>query len=475
MAKDITRVLVYFRDLIRTHAGSVLLVILLQVAIDCLYNALPLYTGHFIDVIVPGRSGAALLRFTGLMFINMAAIVGLQLVINRFQEKVKLTLTFALDNRVLNKILNAPVQLLSQKPGSYHANRIKQDTDGVIGFYQYFTCQFVSNLGTAIWVMVYALSISVWIAVAMALVFFPLYLLVKRYYDRLQHRIFALRDQHCDIETFRYETLAGLRSLKLWLAHQYRMLVYRKRYDEYQRNSIALSVSEFYPGLMQEAFIEYLPTLGVFLLGGYMVFHGKITLGQWTALSLYANSFVGPLSRVANIGGKLSVVSGTIDRLTEYTSLPGEPDSLEQAQQLPDRVESIRLDGVSYDYPDQTRAVSNVTFECRAGEVCAIVGGSGAGKSTMANIIAALYTPQLGGCSINGISYGKLPISYIRSKVTVASISDFLFSETIADNIRIGKPRRTRSRLPASGRPPMASLRRPKRGSTPGWARAASA
>jgi ABC-type bacteriocin/lantibiotic exporter with double-glycine peptidase domain len=440
MSKRITHIFVYFRDLVRMHAGAVTLVILLQIAIDCLYNALPLYTRHFIDFIVPGRSLAALVRFTGLLFVNMAAIISLQYVINRYQEKVKLALTFALDNQVLGKILNAPIRLLGQKPGSFHANRIKQDTDGVIGFYQYFTCQFISNLATAVWVMVYALSISVWIAVAMAGVFFPLYLFVKRYYDTLRHKMYAVRDQHSDIETFRYETLAGLRSIKLWLAQRYRMAVYRDRYDEYQRNSVSLSVAEFYPSLIQEAFVEYLPTLGVFLLGGYMVLHGRITLGQWTALSLYATSFVGPLSRVANIGGKLSVVAGTIDRLKEYTSLPDESEEPGPFPGLPSQVEHLRVDRVTFSYPDQTKALDNVSFKCSRGEVCAIVGGSGAGKSTLAYIIAALYSPQLGGCSINGIPYGKLPVSYVRSKVTVASISDFLFSETIADNIRIGKP-----------------------------------
>lgn len=259
MFKDIPRVFGYFRDLVRHHAGAVLLVVLLQVAIDCLYNALPLYTKHFIDAIVPGRSVPALLRFTALMAGNMAAIIGLQYLINRYQEKVKLTLTYTLDNRVLGRILDAPVQLLAGKPASYHANRIKQDADGVIGFYQYFTCQFVSNLTTMVWVLVYALTVNVWIAVAMFVVFYPLYVAVKRYYDRLQHRIFAVRDQHCDIETFRYETLAGLRSLKLWLAQRFRMAVYRRRYDEYLKDSVSVSVSEFYPSLLYEAFVEYLP------------------------------------------------------------------------------------------------------------------------------------------------------------------------------------------------------------------------
>lgn len=440
MFKDVPRVAGYFRDLVRKHTGSVLLVILLQVAIDCLYNALPLYTKHFIDAIVPGRSVPALLRFTGLMFVNMAAIIGLQYVINRYQEKVKLTLTFTLDHQVLGRILGAPLQLLSSKPGSYHANRIKQDADGVIGFYQFFTCQFVSNLTTMVWVLVYALTVNVWIAVAMFVVFYPIYIVVKRYYDRLQHRIFAVRDQHCDIETYRYETLAGLRSLKLWLAHRYRMLVYRRRYEEYQRNSVAVSVAEFYPSMLQEAFVEYLPTVGVFLLGGYMVLRGKITLGQWSALSLYATLFVGPLSRVANIGGKLSVVAGTIDRLNEYTALPDECDGGEAPAGSPDRVTQLQLSNVSYQYPDQTVAVSGVSLGCAAGEVCAIVGGSGAGKSTLASIIAGLYAPQQGQCSIDGRAYGTLPVSHIRGKVTMASISDFLFSETIGENIRIGRP-----------------------------------
>ncbi|MDI6740086.1 MAG: ABC transporter ATP-binding protein, partial [Candidatus Edwardsbacteria bacterium] len=428
-----------YRDLIKTHSGLVLLVILLQVSIDCLFNALPLYTKHFIDVIVPVRSLVALLRFTGLLFANMAGIIGFQYIINRFQEKVRLTLTFALDNQVLVRILNAPVQLLSQKPGSFHANRIKQDTDEVIGFYQYFVCQFVSNVATAIWVIIYALTINVWIAVVMATVFFPLYMLVRWYYNRLRGRIFAVRDQHCDIETFRYETLAGLRSLKLWLAHRFRMAVYSSRYNEYMKSSVSLSVSEFYPSLIQEAFIEYLPQLGVFLLGGYMVFQGKMTIGQWMALSLYANSFVGPMSRVANIGGKFSVVSGTIERLKEYTTLPEEIDEAENPEKIPSNIENLRIDDISYEYPDKTRAVENVSFELSRGEVCAIVGGSGAGKSTVVNIIAGLFTPQTGNCSLNGIPYRALPVSYIRSKIAVASISDFIFSESIADNIGLAR------------------------------------
>lgn len=439
MISDIKKVNKFYKELIKSHLGLVLLVIILQVSIDCLFNALPLYTKYFIDVIVPKRSLSILLKFSGLLLINMGGIIGFQYIINRFQEKVRLTLTFALDNQVLGSILKAPVHLLSQKPGSFHANRIKQDTDDVIGFYQYFVCQFVSNVATAIWVMVYAMTVNIWIAIIMTFVFFPLYMLVKKYYDRLKNRVYKIRDQHCDIETFRYETLAGLRTLKLWLAHRQRMAIYKSRYNEYIRDSVSLSVSEFYPSLIQEAFIEYLPQLGVFLLGGYMVLQGKMSIGQWMALSLYANSFVGPMSRVANIGGKISLVSGTIERLKEYMKLPEENDQIDEKVKVPRKIKTIQLQAVSYEYPDRTTALKNISLKLVQGEIYAIVGGSGSGKSTLVNIIAGLFVPQSGNCYINGISYNALPISYIRSKITVASISDFIFSEKIADNIRIAK------------------------------------
>jgi ABC-type multidrug transport system fused ATPase/permease subunit len=344
------------------------------------------------------------------------------------------------------------LQQLDEKPSSFHANRIKKDTESVMEFYEYTVSRLVSNVVTAVWVIVYAVLVNIWIAVVMVAVFFPLYLLIGKYYDRIRDRVFAARDQHSSVETFRYETIAGLRSLKLWLADKFRMKIYRKQYDDYIKNKVALSVSEYYPSLFQELFLEYLPTLAVFLAGGYSVLNGQITLGQWIALNLYSAQFVGPLSRVANIGGRLSIVEGTIERLQRYFSLESESSGSELKTPSSETITEIELDHVAYAYPNNTIALQDVSFKCTAGRVYAIVGSSGSGKSTIADMIAGLCSPQSGKYSINGISHTGLPINYIRSRTSIVSPSDFIFSDNIANNILIARPSASHDEMRAAAR-----------------------
>ncbi|MDD5528688.1 MAG: ATP-binding cassette domain-containing protein [bacterium] len=439
MINDIRKITAFYKSLISTQGNKTLLIVILQIILDCLYMALPLYAKYFIDTIVPSKSLAMLYPFVGVLALNIGGILLAQYIITLLQGRVKLTLTCALDNQILSKILDVSVQSLGQKPGSFHANRIKKDTESVMNFYEHISSRLVSQIVTAIWAIVYALTVNIWIAVIIAVVFFPLYFFIGKYYDRMREQVFAVRDQACDIETFRYETLAGLRSLKLWLAHKFRMETYKKRYTDYINKSVKLSVAEYYPSLFQELFLEYLPTLLVFLFGGYLVLKGNMTIGQWIALDLYSSRFIGSFTNVINVGGKLPIIEGTIKRLQEYLLMPSESNDLQQNTVLPNRITQIKLDNISYAYPDKTVALQEITFECVAGRVYALVGSSGAGKSTIANILAGLYSPQKGQYLINNIAYEKLPVDYIRSRISIASISDFIFSESISDNIRIAK------------------------------------
>ncbi len=200
---------------------------------------------------------------------------------------------------------------------------------------------------------------------------------------------------------------------------------------------------------------EIIPALGtvsVLAVGGIRVVDGAITIGEFVAFTQYLAVMVLPLMITgwffANLPRSAAAAS-RIDRLLETAPEIADPKRPTPLEPGPGE---IRFEHVSFSYPDGTRVLDDVSFTVPGGSSVGIVGVTGSGKSTLAHLIPRFYDVDAGAIYVDGVDVREVRLDQLRSEVSVVFQETFLFSATIADNIRVGDPMASDEQVRAAAR-----------------------
>ena len=289
-----------------------------------------------------------------------------------------------------------------------------------------------------------------WQLTLLALVTVPfLFLAVTRYRRALVERMRVVRTKEGIIASVMQEAITGIRAVKLFAREDDEMERFRKE----SRDSLRASVDS---AVIEAKFSTVLGVVGglgtalVVYFGARQVLAGSLSLGDLTVFIAYLALFLSPLwalSRQVNQIGK-SLVSGEriIDLLNAEPSVKDEPS----ATPAPPLEGRVRFEDVRFAYEDEAGEVlRGVDFEVEAGSRVALVGVSGAGKTTVTALIARLYDPQEGRVLIDGREIKEFTLKSLRDQITFVPQDPMLFRATVADNISYGKPDASREEIEA--------------------------
>jgi ATP-binding cassette, subfamily B, multidrug efflux pump len=191
-------------------------------------------------------------------------------------------------------------------------------------------------------------------------------------------------------------------------------------------------------------FVEITNAIGTAILiwyGAVLIMNGECTIGEFVSFAFYLGMFWEPISRLGQLYNQLLIGMASSERIFEF--LDERPLVAEAAKPLvlPSIQGNIDFEDVEFSYNSERKALNGISFSIKAGETAALVGHTGSGKTTIANLVSRFYDATAGVVKIDGHHIQDLSIANLRSQISVVLQDTFIFSGTIMENIRFGNPR----------------------------------
>jgi ATP-binding cassette subfamily B protein len=214
-----------------------------------------------------------------------------------------------------------------------------------------------------------------------------------------------------------------------------------KQFDKFNEELYVVGwKSQFLSGLMMPivTFVGNLSYVGVCILGGYLVVQGTIGVGDIVAFISYVRSFTMPITQVANIANVLQSTAASAERVFEFLDEPEEVPDPENAVKLTEVKGNVTFQNVNFGYNPDRVIIHNFSADIKPGQKVALVGPTGAGKTTMVKLLMRFYDINSGSISIDGVDIRKFKREDLRGMFGMVLQDTWLFNGTIRDNIRYG-------------------------------------
>ena len=270
----------------------------------------------------------------------------------------------------------------------------------------------------------------------------PALFALLRYRRQLEARVRDLRERSADIGTFLIETLQGMRAVVGANAQEREVDRFRNKNDSFIDALLSMRLFTYLAGGLPGLLL----TTGtgiVFLYGGYRVINGATTLGTFVAFMAYQMRLMAPIQGLMGLYSNLATARASLVRVHEIRDSPPEVIEATASKSLPVCKGEVTLEEVHYGFGRGGEVLAGVNLVIPAGQVLAIVGTSGSGKSTIADLLSRQLDPDEGRILLDGNNLCDLFLAQVRRHIVVVEQSPFIFHATVAENVRYARPEAT--------------------------------
>tara|TARA_B110000444_G_scaffold193247_1_gene183312 strand:+ start:316 stop:2049 length:1734 start_codon:yes stop_codon:yes gene_type:complete len=407
---------------------------------------LPYASKNLIDEVIPSKDTDALIV---LLFVVCSALL--------FQSISSFSLTRVLSveaqhlisvlrAKVQRKLLTLPVSFFDNNKSGALVSRVMTDVEGVRNLVGTGLVQLIGGSISAIISLIILININAQMTlfVLVPVSIFALIALKSFSYIR---PIFRVRGKiNAEVTGRLTETLNGIRVIKGFNAELQEQKVFENGVDNlFQNVKKSLTATAFVTS--SSTFLLGLASAGIMGMGGFFIMNNSMTYGEFVSFTLFLGFMIAPIVQMSNIGSQLTEAFAGLDRTQELMNLPEENDSENRKIVLGEIKGNISFKNVSFSYDDKVKVLPDISFDVPNGNVIAMVGSSGSGKSTIAGLVAAFLNPNSGEVLIDGVDLSKVDLRSYRNQLGVVLQDDFLYEGTIRENILFPRPDATEKEL----------------------------
>jgi ATP-binding cassette subfamily B protein/subfamily B ATP-binding cassette protein MsbA len=309
----------------------------------------------------------------------------------------------------------------------------------------------LTSMATLIVMFAILLYLDVTVALLSLAVVPFLYLSIRYYISTLLNREERVKELESTLVERLYETFSLIRLVKSFARESHETARYAAAGDRTMDARIGLTWNQSVFSVVVSA-ITIVGTGIVLIVGGIHVMRGQMSIGDLTVVIAYLGAVYGPLSTIAHTTGQLQGALAGAKRIRAMLAQAPESIDRDGAIDASTITGHVRFDHVAFHYPDGTDVLHGITFEAKPGEMVALVGLTGAGKTTLVSLIPRFYDASEGQVLLDGVDVRQYQLRSLRERVAIVLQDPVLFSGTIADNLRYGRLDATREEIEAAAR-----------------------
>ncbi len=401
-------------------------------------------TTEIYNGLISKLSGGAGINFSKILHI-LLTLLGLYLISMLFSAiqgftmtKVSQKLTYKMRNELIEKINKLPMKYFDKRTNGEVLSIISNDIDTVSQNLNQSITQIITSVCTLIGVLIMMLSIS-WQMTMASLIILPMTaILVKKIVSNSQKYFKNQQDYLGHINGQVEEVYGGHTIVKAFNSEKTVISEFEKANQELYRSAWK---SQFLSGLIHPVmnFISNVGYIAVAILGGYFAAQGKITVGNIQSFVQYNKQFTQPINQIAQVSSMLQAMVAASERVFEFLEEPEEIKTIEIPKRTEDIQGNIKFDHVSFGYDEDKRIINDFNAEIKNGQKIAIVGPTGAGKTTMVKLLMRFYDVNGGAILLDGNNIKEFDRGELRKMFGMVLQDTWLFGGTVKENIKYGK------------------------------------
>ncbi|MEV4099886.1 ABC transporter ATP-binding protein [Nonomuraea sp. NPDC049649] len=430
-------------DLLAPHRKTIALLTAVVIASSGAGLAIPYLVKVGIDEGIPpmqrGAGPGTLLMVVGVILAAAAAQALTRQAFLTMSGRIGHGILLELRRRVFDHFQRLSLSFHEKYTSGRVISRLTSDVEAIAellqaGFDRLVTA-VLTMAGTAVLLLVLDVKLGL-----VALVPLPILLLFTRWFRRQSAIAYRRATETVALVIVHFvESMTGMRAVQAFRREPRNQEIFARLNDDYREakaRSMRL-VALFTPGVK---LIGNVTVAAVLFYGGWLAFHGEVTVGVLTAFLLYLRGFYEPMQEISQFYTTLQSAGAALEKLSgvleEEPSVP-EPRA---PRPLPGARGEVRFEGVRFAYVPEMPILPGLDLTVPAGQTVALVGSTGAGKTTLAKLISRFYDPTAGRVLLDGADLRELDETTLRRAVVMVTQENFLFNGSVMDNIRFGRP-----------------------------------
>ena len=349
--------------------------------------------------------------------------------------EISIDISYNLRQRLMDKITHLPVEQISENKRGDILSRITNDVDSLQNGITQAFLQMLTAVITIVGVFIMMLSINVWMTLA-TIILVPTAFLVIRFITKHSQSYFLKQlvfkgSLNAQIE----ETFTGHDIIRAFSREADSIEKFNSDNDSWYTHEWK---SQFYSSLNGPLmnFISNFAYVVIAVLGAVMVLERAIAVGDILAFFQYIQNFTRPIQQITRVMNLIQTAMAASERIFEFLEYPDEQNP--STRQLRELKDEISFENVSFSYTPNEKIIKNLSFKVKKGEQVAIVGETGAGKTTIVKLLMRFYDVDSGSIKIDGVDIAEYDKNSVRSLIGMVLQDSWLFSDTLSENIRYG-------------------------------------
>lgn len=433
-----------YLGLLRPHRGSLSWIVALSVlgiGIDMVW---PLMSAHLIDHVILSRELSAEAKVRELLgfALGMAALLLLGSLLGWWrtlgQQLLNSKLAFEIRASLFHRVLRLPMPELTEMKTGGILSRLSGDVDSTTGLLQQaLLSPLLAGLRLVVTLSI-IFTLNWRIATAVVAILPPILLAQNLWVRKLRVIWKSTGQDRQEIDARVSEGLSGARIVRGFGREQREELAYTLGHHTVIRKVMLATRTQRFVSLIWEL-LAPLGQVAIIAFGGYLVVHGKATVGVLIAIQGYMWRLLEPAMQISSSISETQRGLAAMERVFDVLDKAEDKPDVPGAVSAPPRVEELRFEDVSFEYRPGLPVLKHFELTVPGGSVVALVGPSGAGKTTVTDLLARFYDPTEGAVRVNGVDLRSIKLKSFRSLLGIVQQEVFLFDGTVRDNIAYGR------------------------------------